>query len=41
LGASSVRVSRTCILEIVNEIDGISRVTYDISGTPPAAIEWE
>jgi len=26
---------------IINEVDGISRVTYDISGKPPATIEWE
>ena len=26
---------------IINEVDGISRMTYDISGKPPATIEWE
>jgi GMP synthase (glutamine-hydrolysing) len=31
------RVSR----RIINEVPGISRVTYDISGKPPATIEWE
>ena len=31
------RVSR----RIINEIPGISRVAYDISGKPPATIEWE
>jgi len=24
-----------------NEIEDISRVTYDISGKPPGTIEWE
>lgn len=31
----------TVSTRIINEVDGISRVTYDISGKPPATIEWE
>jgi len=31
------RVSR----RIINEVRGISRVVYDVSGKPPATIEWE
>jgi hypothetical protein len=26
---------------IINEVRGINRVTYDISGKPPATIEWD
>jgi GMP synthase (glutamine-hydrolysing) len=31
----------TVSLRIINELSGISRVVYDISGKPPATIEWE
>ena len=27
--------------QIINKVNGINRVTYDISSKPPATIEWE
>lgn len=35
------RLLETVSTRIINEVRGVSRVVYDISGKPPATIEWE
>ena len=34
-------ILETISRRIINEVDGINRVVYDISSNPPATIEWE
>ena len=34
-------VLATISTRIINEVRGTSRVAYDISGKPPATVEWE
>ena len=37
----SLRGIESMSSRIINEVDGINRVTYDITSKPPGTIEWE
>ena len=36
----SHRILSVVSAKIVNEVKGVGRVVYDITGKPPATIEW-
>ena len=35
------KILELCSNEIVNKVEGVNRVVYDITSKPPGTIEWE